>query len=227
MFKLFCLPGRILAKLFSPESRRSYRSIRSKPSYGAGVILLSLISWLALAGGILYAVDKAGLLKQALDAGVEVAQGGETGVGNPPPGGAEAADGSSAPNGSGAGGSSPSASGGLAPENQSTTDVSSPPGSDQSGATVSAAPSDAVQVEQWLVILHTIPKSGRAEAERRKTQYRNKGLNVDILDTDAFPRLVKGNWIIALGPFDQKAEAVTASNKAKQYNSSLMVRQGF
>ncbi len=66
----------------------------------------------------------------------------------------------------------------------------------------------------------------RQEAERRQTQYRNRGLQVEIMDTDAFPRLVGGSWIIAQGPFDGRAEALDAANRAREFNSNLMVRRG-
>lgn len=217
MLKLFCIPGRLLAKLFSRDKKRAYRSVRSQPGYGPGIILVSLVCWLALAGGILFAVDKSGLLKQALDVGVEVAQGGggegtepqpDNPVTDPPP---------AAPVTSG------SATGGLSAEGQSTSLPSTVTGGEAPAGGVNTP---VIEVEQWLVILHTIPKSSRDEAERRRAQYRNKGLEVDILDTDAFHRLRKGNWIIALGPFEDRAEAFAAADRAKQFNSGLMVRRG-
>ena len=46
------------------------------------------------------------------------------------------------------------------------------------------------------------------------------------MDTDAFPRLKGGNWIIAQGPFEDRASALTAAEKAREFNSGLMVRRG-
>lgn len=214
MLKLFCIPGRLLAKLFSRERRRSYRSMRGRPSYGAGTVFVSLVVWLALAGGALYAVDKAGLLERALDAGVEAAQSAaepsetpatDPPVETPPP----AVTGS--------------ATGALSGEGQgSATLPTASGGAENTGSTAA----QAVEIEQWLVILHTIPKSSRDEAERRRNQYHAKGLPVDILDTDAFHRLKKGSWIIALGPFEDRAKALLAADKAKQLAPGLMIRRG-
>jgi hypothetical protein len=88
-----------------------------------------------------------------------------------------------------------------------------------------SATTEVAEAERWLVILHTIPKSARDEAERRQNQYRDRGLQVEIMDTDAFPRLVGGSWIIAQGPFDSRAQALEAANTAKEFNSNLMVRR--
>ena len=205
MLKLFCIPGRLLAKLFSREKKRAYRSVRTKPGYGPGIVVISLVCWLALIGGVLFAVDKAGLLKQALDVGVEVAQGG----GDPTAVDPEPVPTPDEPTPTTTG----SAKGGLSEDGQSPSELPPVPG----GTTAPAGGAPVVVDEQWLVILHSIPKSARDEAERRKTQYRNKGLEVDILDTDAFPRLKSNSgsyWIIALGPFENKGEAVDAANRA-------------
>lgn len=213
LMDLFLAPGRFLGKAFSREKKRSYRSLRGPSGLGFGVVLASLASWLVLAGLALYAVDKAGLLKQALDVGVEVATTGEK-PGEPPP---------AAPPDvrNGAEASSATAAGALPERNGSGSTVPS------NGLPVTAgAPAPAAEAELWLVILHTIPKVSREEAERRQSQYASRGLKVEILDTDAFPRLKSGNWIIAQGPFDDKASALAASEKAKAFNAGLIVRRG-
>ena len=209
---LFLAPGRLLAKIFSREKRRSYRSTRSRPGVGLGTVILSLISWLALAGVGLYAADKAGLLKQALDVGVEVAGQGVGDDPEPTPPPVEP-------------GSDISATGAITPGGQTAGGGSTPPTASSPQTT---PPAGAVQpeTELWLVILHTIPKNARKEAEKRQNQYRSKGLGVEILDTDAFPRLSAGYWIIAQGPFEDRASALAAADKAKAFNSGLMVRRG-
>jgi hypothetical protein len=78
----------------------------------------------------------------------------------------------------------------------------------------------------WLVVLHSIPSSARAEAERRQAGYKAKGLEVDILDTNAFPRLQPNLWIVALGPFDNRAEALAAADRAKEFNAGLRLLRG-
>lgn len=207
---LFLTPGRILSKFFIREKRKAYRSARSRPAESLGTVLLSLVCWLALAGCVLYSIDKAGFLKQALDVGVEVATGDETNE-DPQPTQDEPQD--------------SEIKGSLEQE-----PVAPPPATPPTTATGNPAAQAESPGEMWLVILHSIPKSGREEAERRQAQYRGKGLEVEILDTDAFPLLQgsKGEswWIIALGPFDSKAEALSASNKARSFNNGLMVRRG-
>ncbi len=74
MFKaLFLAPGRLAANSLK-DKKRHYRSVRQKTPGGPGVLLVSLAFWLLILAGLMVAVDKSGLLKEALDAGVEVAQ---------------------------------------------------------------------------------------------------------------------------------------------------------
>ncbi|UQZ89938.1 hypothetical protein C4J81_12250 [Deltaproteobacteria bacterium Smac51] len=217
---LFLAPGRLLAKLVVEDKKRNYRSVRSKPVITPGTILISVAFWFLILAGILVIVDKSGLLKQALDAGVEVAQ--NVNVIQVPGEGEQ-------PNGTGT--EAASTGGGPAaglPESGSGT-LSGNLNNPSEGPIVNAPQSssaEAVETERWLVILHTIPKSARDEAERRQNQYRNRGLHVEIMDTDAFPRLVGGSWIIAQGPFDDRAAALEAANNAKEFNANLMVRRG-
>ncbi|MDR1045007.1 MAG: hypothetical protein LBP33_07810 [Candidatus Adiutrix sp.] len=202
---IFLAPGRLLARLFRRDRRKVYRSARSRSGAGPGTVILSLVAWLALAGALLYSIDQAGLLKQALDAGVEVAKGAEDDPTPPlPPPVRDRSTG-----------------GQLNTGPAGPSDAEIPPGSSH----LNVSPSPA-ETEMWLVILHSIPKSARAEAERRQSQYLSRGLNVEILDTDAFPKLRPGNWIIAQGPFDDRASALAAANKAKAFNDGLMVRRG-
>jgi hypothetical protein len=202
MKDVFLAPGRILEKLFSQEKKKTYRSTRQRPGVGLGTVALSLLGWLIVAGVVLLAMDKLGLLHKALDVGVEAAQK-VNGEAAPVPG-------APAPG---------SVTGSIAAGGQAGT-APSP------AADTAAAPAQAVETELWLVILHTIPKASREEAERRQTGYLSRGLPVEILDTDAFPRLKSGNWIIAQGPFDDRASALAAADAAKAFNTGLIVRRG-
>ena len=205
LIDLFLWPGRLAARAFSRDKKRAYRSLRLRPETGGGVFLASLLAWLALAGGLLYALDQAGFLKQALDIGVEAAQGEKPAAVVPAPPRPEAPS------------QAEVAGGGDAAQGALVHGALSGP-ADPSAATL--------ETEMWLVILHTIPNTGRAEAERRQAGYRTRGLEVDILDTNAFPKLKSNQWIIALGPFDDRAAALAAADKAKAFNSGLMVRRG-
>lgn len=215
--KLFLAPGRMLLNILSAGRRKKYRSTRNHPGIGFGMILLSLLCWVVIAGGVLYAVDKAGLLKQALDVGVEV-----TGVNagdNQEPGADATAEETD---------NQPTASGSLM--SGAGDDSALPQGgqntSGSGGPAIAENQQQGEVAEMWLVILHSIPKSSRDEADRLRKQYNSKGLAVDVLDSDAFPRLKRGLWLVAIGPFDDKASATEAANKATKFNAQLMVRKG-
>jgi cell division septation protein DedD len=202
---LFLWPGRLAARLFSSDRKKDYRSRRPRAEASGRLALLSLVLWLAGAGALLFALDRTGLLKEALDAGVEAAQGERTAAPLPAPEPAPPEP------------DAPTAGGALtqaAPEPAKPEPIAAP-----------ASPA-APETEMWLVILHSIPKTGRPEAERRQAGYKTRGLEVDILDTNAFPKLPPNYWVIALGPFDSRAEALTAADRAKAFNSGLMVRRG-
>ena len=200
LMNLFLWPGRRAAGFLSNERKKNYRSRRDRFESPGILALLSLGLWLAGAGVLLFALDRTDLLKKALDAGVEAAQGEIA----PEPAPLPPLE--------------------TPPEPVETTAESTLAAPESSAAGSQAAA--AMETEMWLVILHSIPKTGRAEAERRQAGYKAKGLEVDILDTSAFPRLPPNYWIIALGPFDTRAEALTASDRAKAFNFGLMVRRG-
>lgn len=204
---LFLAPGRLAAKLFSKEKRRQYRSARQRSTVGPGTVVLSLAIWLALIGAGIVIADKVGLLNKALNVGVEAANSGDkTDAGTE--------DG-------------PMTSGGWAAVGQQNQPESAP--SLPAGQTAATQTKVGVQIqkaEMWLVILNTIPKSSRDEAERLQIQYRNRGLEVDIMDTDNYPLLKSGFWIIAQGPFDDQSGALSAASIAKSFKPDLMVRKG-
>ncbi|MDR2354408.1 MAG: SPOR domain-containing protein [Deltaproteobacteria bacterium] len=80
--------------------------------------------------------------------------------------------------------------------------------------------------EAWLVIIESIPKSARTKAEESQSRQRKKGLEVELVDTDAYPRLKSGMWALALGPFETKAQADLAAQRIKPKVKEFMVRRG-
>ncbi|MDR1083289.1 MAG: SPOR domain-containing protein [Deltaproteobacteria bacterium] len=102
-------------------------------------------------------------------------------------------------------------------------------------AAVSASPQTAVSPpeatplsppEIWLVIVESIPKSARSEAEKAQARHKMRGVELDLLDTDAYPKLKSGMWTLAQGPFDSKKEAEAAALSLKPKVKDLMVRRG-
>jgi hypothetical protein len=78
----------------------------------------------------------------------------------------------------------------------------------------------------WLVIVESIPKSARTEAERSLARHKRRGLELELLDTDAYPMLKSGMWTLAMGPFDTKVQAEAAAAEIKPKVRDLMVRRG-
>ncbi|MDR2141149.1 MAG: SPOR domain-containing protein [Deltaproteobacteria bacterium] len=104
---------------------------------------------------------------------------------------------------------------------------STPVGSPTPGATPEPAPvALAKPPEAWLVIVESIPKTARQEAERSLARHKKKGVALDLLDTDAYPKLKSGLWALAMGPYDSKKEAETAAATLKPKVKGLMVRRG-
>ncbi|MGL4208600.1 MAG: hypothetical protein ACRCTY_04355, partial [Candidatus Adiutrix sp.] len=175
MFNFFMLPGRLMVKLLFQGQKRAYRSARVKDKSGPGTVFIALVFWLAIGSALVWGADKAGLLKGALDAGVQVASPANDNLSQP-----ESVDNGDVPF--------------AAPPDETVTSLSGVIAEGQGSPGLIAMPINpsttaAEGVEVWLVILHTIPKNARDEAERRQAQYRNRGLRVEIMDTDAFPRL--------------------------------------
>jgi hypothetical protein len=80
--------------------------------------------------------------------------------------------------------------------------------------------------EAWLVIVESIPKDKRVEAEQSLARHKKRGLNLEIVDTDAYPRLKSGMWTLASGPYDTEKEARAAAAIIKPKVRDLMVRRG-
>lgn len=85
---------------------------------------------------------------------------------------------------------------------------------------------DQVAAEAWLVIVESIPKSKRVEAEQSLARHKKRGLSLEIVDTDAYPRLKGGMWTLASGPYDSEKEAQAAAAIIKPKVRDLMIRRG-
>ncbi|MDR2455499.1 MAG: SPOR domain-containing protein, partial [Deltaproteobacteria bacterium] len=57
-------------------------------------------------------------------------------------------------------------------------------------------------------------------------RHKRKGLDLELLDTDAYPMLKGGMWTLAMGPFDTKLDADKAAADLKPKVRDLMVRRG-
>ena len=207
MKSFFLVPGRLISKLLGGEKKRALRSPRQRSEASLGLVVISLIFWVAFGASLVFLLNSFFF------------SGGTTGSKVEVPSPSEAV-------------SAVAAEGQAGQKSLATTENTGKVAAASSLVvpivTPQVSPERLVAVEQWLVILHTIPKpkNGRDEAERRKANYQTRGLGVDILDTDAFPRLRSGSWIIALGPFEDRAIAYRMAEEAKSYNSKLIVRRG-
>ncbi|MDR3134905.1 MAG: SPOR domain-containing protein [Deltaproteobacteria bacterium] len=85
---------------------------------------------------------------------------------------------------------------------------------------------DQPEAEAWLVIVESIPKDKRAEAEQSQARHKRRGVTLEIVDTDAYPRLKGGMWTLASGPYDTEREAQEAAAAIKPKVRDLMVRRG-
>jgi hypothetical protein len=205
---IFLGPGRFFFGQPSTEELRARRwnlKVRSQ----SPAIFVSLIFWLLLmAGGYL-------LLQKFSNV-------------DPPPPKPRAEIKSLTPTGAQPSGTAPmvvsTASGGSlgasSPTNQTSGAVT--PAADPIAPVEKALPPPEI----WLVIVESIPKSARSEAERALARHKKKGLELELLDTDAYPKLKSGLWALAQGPFDSKKEAEAAALVLKPKVKSLMVRRG-
>jgi hypothetical protein len=80
--------------------------------------------------------------------------------------------------------------------------------------------------QSWLVIVESIPKSARQEAEQALTRHKKRGVELELFDTDAYPLLKSGMWTLAKGPFETKAEAEAAAALIKSKVKDFMIRRG-
>ncbi|MDR1577630.1 MAG: SPOR domain-containing protein [Deltaproteobacteria bacterium] len=196
-------PGRLLCGQPVAQKHSSHPRLAAYRSQGP-VIALSLICWALVVAGILFGlkmlsnVDPPPPPLPPLDRSTAVAQ-------------AEAGAGIIQAPISGAAGS------GLAAATNSPA-----PEAGQGHALETAPP----PTQAWLVIVESIPKSARSEAERALAKHKKKGVRLELLDTDAYPKLKSGLWALAQGPFDTKSEAEAAAVTLKPQVKGLMVRRG-
>ncbi|MDR1111264.1 MAG: SPOR domain-containing protein [Deltaproteobacteria bacterium] len=218
MLKDFLLsPGRYLCRKFSGNKRKA--RFASRQAVRGPVVLVSLVSWLALA-----ALSVVLVTRFASPPTPGVARSGEQG----PRG--EAAQGEAAQN-EAAASAAASQPGAQAEGVQGAATAGDPAAVGQptvEQALEPAGPEAAPQAggEAWLVIVESIPKNKRAEAEQSQARHKRRGVELELFDTDAYPMLRSGMWTLAVGPFENKREADEAAAALRPKVRDLMVRRG-
>jgi hypothetical protein len=95
----------------------------------------------------------------------------------------------------------------------STSTANVPP----SGSYAQAPSPGAKPGEEWFVILHSYARSQRPAAEKQlmdlQETFRNRGLELNprLIESDSYPNLTPGLWVIALGP-----EGRSKANEARR-----------
>ncbi|MEW6266863.1 MAG: SPOR domain-containing protein [Thermodesulfobacteriota bacterium] len=103
--------------------------------------------------------------------------------------------------------------------------VSKPQATSTESDPAQTKPQPAAEDKNWYVLLRSVPKSSRKEAERRLKIYNDAGLNAQILDSSEYPRLKGGYWVIAIGPFTTRDEAEAMTEKVKPSVPDAFLRQ--
>ncbi|MDM8560995.1 SPOR domain-containing protein [Candidatus Parabeggiatoa sp. HSG14] len=81
--------------------------------------------------------------------------------------------------------------------------------------------------EGWFVILGSYPKARLNEAKKRKDKLQNYGyVGIYIADTDNYPNLRNGLYIVTLGPL-QKRDAKRFKNELTRYVSDAYIKSGW
>jgi hypothetical protein len=218
LYDLFLAPGRYLCRKFSrsrKKTRYQARSVNRGP-----VVPVSIITWLAVAVLVVVVVLFLGTSPVPPPKKPPSEQNQEQVASNAQSGAV----------------SGPVAQAGLTPQNAPTPQAQSNPQAAASapeahvGEETVAALSGQLEpppaTEIWLVIVESIPKSARAGAEESLARHKRRGVNLELLDTDAYPLLKGGMWTLALGPFDTKKDAEAAAAEIKPKVRDLMVRRG-
>jgi hypothetical protein len=233
ILRLFLAPGRLLCGNKQPKGRKRMRYSQRNP-YRASQVIVSILVWLAVFGGA-WALGQR-LLRP-----------------DPPPplatlSGQTEPDSSAAPvfPAPGQGPAQPAqAPGGIQaglaalqgrPQGQAPASQEGQPAGQNSqpqtelrvpdDLRVPAGQSPAASPQVWLVIVESIPKAARAQAEEALARHKRRGVNLELMDTDAFPRLKSGMWTLAMGPFESRAEAEAKAAEIKPKVRDLMVRRG-
>ncbi|MDR3204278.1 MAG: SPOR domain-containing protein [Deltaproteobacteria bacterium] len=219
MFKdLFLAPGRFLYGIFhkNTQQRLKYKRINYVP---AAVPPLALASWLAIIFAAVLFVFKVGT--DPLPKGYQAP---EQAKSTPDAGQIAAAP--SKPDQATAQAAAQAAAAQVAVLANRTTAEVSPPIVEEPKSAPSIATQSLPPAQAWLVIVESIPKKAREEAEQALARHKRKGLELELMDTDAYPLLKSGMWTIAKGPFDTKKEAEAAAKVIKPKVRDLMIRRG-
>jgi hypothetical protein len=77
----------------------------------------------------------------------------------------------------------------------------------------------------WTVVIATLAKHGhpRAAAERRARAASSPGLPAKVLDSSQHPRLRRGLWIVFVGRYPSRAQALRAARRVQAAGSRAAV----
>ncbi|MDR1297681.1 MAG: hypothetical protein LBO05_10000 [Deltaproteobacteria bacterium] len=231
---LFLAPGRLFCQTFLAANKNRPRFTTRQVVKGP-VLALSLICWLlvalaAYAGVMKFASPVAPSLVQTgtdSERTPAAAQAGSSGQGT---GGAAQAGAAGAGARAGASGQASGSVPAGAPSQAAGT-VPGTPGA-QGQAPGQSAPAQAAAAavpeagEAWLVIVESVPKQRRTEAEQSVARHKRRGVDLELFDTDAYPFLKSGMWALASGPYENKNDAEAAAAVLKPKVRDLMVRRG-
>jgi hypothetical protein len=214
---MFLAPGRYICRKFSRSRKKS--RYQSRTLHKGPVVPISIFAWLLAVGvayGLVVWLGSPPIPRDLLEAQNSAPPPAATTAASQPQAGAAA---STAPQ------TTTTASGNLtasAPNNSTEAAGSSLVQSVSPPAVTENVPPPEV----WLVIVESIPKKSRTEAEQSQARHKKRGVDLELLDTDAYPLLKSGMWTLAMGPFDTKLEAEAAALEIKPKVRDLMVRRG-
>lgn len=78
----------------------------------------------------------------------------------------------------------------------------------------------------WFVILGSFPKNDYEKAKQRLQNVQGFGYDASIIDTDNYPGLSGGLWVVVMGPYS-KSYAKSVAAKMKSARSDAYIKSGW